>query len=59
MALVTQETFLFNDTVWANIAMGNPGASKEEILKAAEAAHVDNFIKTWMTVMTPSSANVG
>ncbi|QPJ63529.1 MAG: ABC transporter ATP-binding protein [Candidatus Nitronauta litoralis] len=45
MALVTQETFLFNDTVWANIAMGNPGASKEEILKAAEAAHVDNFIQ--------------
>ncbi len=45
MALVTQETFLFNDTVWANIAMGNPEATREEILKAAEAAHVDNFIQ--------------
>ncbi len=46
MALVTQETFLFNDTVWANIAMGNPEATDEEILEAARAAHVDNFVQT-------------
>ncbi len=46
MALVTQETFLFNDTVWANIGMGNPEASQEEILEAAKAAHVDTFINT-------------
>ncbi len=46
MALVTQETFLFNDTVLANIAMGNPEASDEEILEAAKAAHVDSFVQT-------------
>ncbi|GJL78100.1 MAG: lipid A export permease/ATP-binding protein MsbA [Nitrospinaceae bacterium] len=45
LALVTQETFLFNDTIWNNIAFGKPGASKEEILQAAEAAHVDFFVK--------------
>ncbi|MCA9483957.1 MAG: ABC transporter ATP-binding protein [Nitrospina sp.] len=46
MALVTQETFLFNDTVWANIAMGDPAAGRDAILEAARAAHVDNFVQT-------------
>jgi subfamily B ATP-binding cassette protein MsbA len=44
LALVTQETFLFNDTIWNNIAFGHPGASKEDILKAAEAARVAVFV---------------
>lgn len=46
MALVTQETFLFNDTIWSNIALGRPGAGREEILNAARAAHVDAFVQT-------------
>ena len=45
LALVTQETFLFNDTIWNNIVFGKPGASREKILQAAKAAHVDYFVK--------------
>ncbi len=45
LALVTQETFLFNDTIWNNIAFGREGASREEIQAAAEAAHVDFFVR--------------
>ncbi len=45
MALVTQETFLFNDTIWNNIAFGKTDASREEILQAAQAAHVDFFVQ--------------
>ncbi len=43
LALVTQETFLFNDTIWANIGFGNPDATREDIIDAAKAAHVDIF----------------
>jgi len=46
IALVTQETFLFNDTIRQNIAYGRPDASEEDIMQAAKAAHVDYFIKT-------------
>lgn len=45
LALVTQETFLFNDTVLANIRSGRLDASRDEIMKAAKAAHVDSFVK--------------
>ena len=45
LALVTQETFLFNDTIWNNIKYGWPGASQKDILDAARAAHVDFFVK--------------
>ena len=46
LSLVTQETFLFNDTVLNNIAFGKEGNStREEILVAAKAAHVDSFVK--------------
>jgi subfamily B ATP-binding cassette protein MsbA len=44
IGLVTQETFLFNDTVGVNIAYGKPGASKEEIISAAKRAHAHEFI---------------
>ncbi|MCF8720743.1 ABC transporter ATP-binding protein [Nitrospina gracilis] len=45
LALVTQETFLFNDTVWANIGYGNPNATREDIVRAAKAAHVDTYVQ--------------
>lgn len=45
IALVTQETFLFNDTIMANIQFGNSQATHEEIMAAAKAAHVDSFIQ--------------
>jgi ATP-binding cassette, subfamily B, bacterial MsbA len=45
IALVSQETALFDDTIMANIAYGRPGASPEEIQQAADAASADQFIK--------------
>lgn len=41
---VSQDTFLFNDTIQANIAYAKQNASFEQIKKAAERAHADQFI---------------
>jgi subfamily B ATP-binding cassette protein MsbA len=43
-ALVTQEPFLFDDTIRANIAGGNPDASEAQVRAAAQAAAADAFI---------------
>lgn len=45
IGVVSQDTFLFNDTVWANIAFAKPQASKEEIERAVQRAHVYEFMK--------------
>jgi subfamily B ATP-binding cassette protein MsbA len=45
IAMVGQHTFLFNDTVYNNIAYGNPDASREEVLRAAKAAYAVDFIE--------------
>ena len=44
IALVTQETILFNDTIRNNIAVGRPGATDAEIEAAARHAHAHEFI---------------
>ncbi len=44
IALVTQETVLFDDTIASNIAYGAPGASREAIETAARAAHAHEFV---------------
>ena len=44
MALVTQETVLFNDTIRQNIAYGRPDATNEQIEEAARVAFADEFI---------------
>ena len=44
IGLVTQETFLFNDTVAHNIAYGKPDATSDEIIAAARRAHAHDFI---------------
>jgi ATP-binding cassette, subfamily B, bacterial MsbA len=44
MSFVTQEPVLFNDTIAANIALGNPAASHKEIETAARIANAHNFI---------------
>ena len=44
IAVVTQETILFNDTIRANIRLGRPGASDAEVEAAAIAAHAHAFI---------------
>jgi subfamily B ATP-binding cassette protein MsbA len=45
IAMVTQQTILFNDTVRNNIAYGDPTASEQKIMEAAEAAHALEFIE--------------
>ncbi|MGL6076096.1 MAG: ABC transporter ATP-binding protein [Fimbriiglobus sp.] len=42
--LVTQDTVLFNDTIFANIAYGRPGATREEVEAAAQKAFAHEFI---------------
>jgi ATP-binding cassette, subfamily B, bacterial MsbA len=44
IGVVTQETFLFNETVAANIAYGKPGATQAEIETAARRAHAHEFV---------------
>jgi subfamily B ATP-binding cassette protein MsbA len=45
MALVPQETFLFHDTIRANILYGRPGATEAEVEAAARQAYADEFIR--------------
>jgi ATP-binding cassette, subfamily B, bacterial MsbA len=45
VALVAQETFLFDDTVRANIAYGRPDVPHEQLVEAAQAARADEFIR--------------
>lgn len=44
IGVVPQDTVLFNDTIKYNIAYGRDGASEEEIIEAAKAAQIHNFI---------------
>jgi subfamily B ATP-binding cassette protein MsbA len=44
MAVVNQQTFLFNETIHNNIAYGTAGATDEQIVAAAKAAHAHDFI---------------
>lgn len=44
MAFVFQESFLFSDTIFNNIALGKPGATKEQVEQAAKAAQCHDFI---------------
>jgi subfamily B ATP-binding cassette protein MsbA len=44
MGVVTQESILFNDTVWNNIAYGVPDADEESVRRAARAANAERFI---------------
>jgi ATP-binding cassette subfamily B protein len=44
--MVLQDTWLFGGTIRENIAYGKEGATEEEIIAAAEAAHVDHFVRT-------------
>jgi ATP-binding cassette subfamily B protein len=45
-AMVLQDTWLFNASIAENICYGCDGANQEQIIKAAETAHVDHFIRT-------------
>ena len=45
MSFVFQDSFLFSDTLYNNIAIGKPGATKEEVYAAAKAAQCHEFIE--------------
>ena len=45
IGVVPQDTVLFNDTIYYNIAYGRPDASGEEVERAARLAHLDGFIQ--------------
>ena len=44
ISIVSQESILFNDSIYNNIKLGNLSASKEEIIQAAKAANAEEFI---------------
>jgi subfamily B ATP-binding cassette protein MsbA len=44
IGIVTQEAILFNDTIFKNIAFGNPSATMQEVVAAAKIANADSFI---------------
>ena len=46
IGIVPQDTVLFNDTIFYNIQYGRPDASREEIVEAARAAHIHEFIES-------------
>ncbi|MEY3773499.1 MAG: Lipid export ATP-binding/permease protein MsbA [Verrucomicrobiota bacterium] len=46
IALVSQEPVLFNDTIYQNLLLGRPAATRDEVMAAAIDAHADEFIRT-------------
>lgn len=44
--MVLQDTWLYNGTVMENVRYGRSGATDEEVIAAARAAHVDHFVRT-------------
>ena len=60
--MVLQDTWLFKGTVRDNIAYGKEGATEEEIVRAAKAAHIDHFIRTlpdgYDTVLNEEASNI-
>jgi ATP-binding cassette subfamily B multidrug efflux pump len=60
--MVLQDTWLFNGTIRENIGYGRIGATEEEIIAAAKAAHADQFIRTlpegYDTVLNEEASNI-
>jgi len=46
IGIVAQDVFLFNSTIYDNIAYGRPDATREEVERAAKLANIDEFIKS-------------
>lgn len=46
IGIVPQDTVLFNDSIYYNIAYGNPTATQEEVYAAAKSAHIHEFIES-------------
>jgi ATP-binding cassette subfamily B protein len=46
IGIVPQDTVLFNDSIWYNLVYGRPGATRAEVVRAAEMAHIRGFIES-------------
>ena len=61
-AMVLQDTWLYNDTIMENIRYGRPDATDEEVVAAAQMAHVDHFVHTlpdgYAMVLNEEASNV-
>lgn len=61
-SMVLQDTWLFNGTIWDNIAYGNEEATAEDILKASKSAYVDDFVRRlpqgYDTVLNEEATNI-
>jgi ATP-binding cassette subfamily B multidrug efflux pump len=60
--MVLQDTWLFNGTIRDNIAYGRDGATEEQIIRAAQAARADHFIRTlpesYNTILNQNATNI-
>ena len=60
--MVLQDAWLFGGTVMENLRYGRPDATDEEVIKAADVAYVDHFIRTldhgYQTVINEESSNI-
>jgi len=60
--MVLQDTWLFNGTIFDNIAYGRKDATEEEVMQAARAAHAHHFIKTlpegYNTILNEEASNI-
>jgi ATP-binding cassette, subfamily B, multidrug efflux pump len=60
--MVLQDTWMFSGSIRDNIRYGRPDASDEEVVRAAEAAHVDGFVRTlpdgYATVLDEDASNL-
>ncbi len=61
-SMVLQDTWLFQGTIFDNIAYGKPGATMEEVVAAAKAAHIHGYIsrlpKGYDTVLSDNGASI-
>jgi ATP-binding cassette subfamily B protein len=60
--MVLQDAWVFGGTIADNIAYGKPGVTREEIVRAAKATHVDHFVRTlpdgYETILDEEGSNV-
>lgn len=62
IGMVLQDTWLFSGTIYDNIKYGNENASNEQVIQAAKAAYVDDFVRTlpdgYDTVLNEEASNI-
>ncbi len=60
--MVLQETWLFHGTIYENITYGKENATREEVIRAAEMAHIDSFVASlpdgYDTVLSDDGVNI-